>query len=205
MPKCALDAPLDLTLRDGTPIRIRGVRPEDRALIQDGLKRFSRTSTYHRFFTPVVRFSDEHLQYLTEVDGTNHCALGALDQSGETPTGVGIARYIRLDDEPTVAEAAVSVLDAYQGNGAGSLLLAALSQCAAENGVEVFRGYLLNANRRFIRHLLQLGASRQESHSGIVQMDFPVRAHGRDIQKTPETRLARWAWQQIEAAQREKE
>ncbi len=200
MPPCALHRPLDVALRDDTPIRIRAVQPKDRALIQEGLERFSRTSTYHRFFTPVVQFTEEHLRYLTEVDGRDHCALGALDRSADIPIGVGIARYIRLPEEPKVAEAAVSVLDAYQGKGAGSLLLAALSQCAQVHDVETFRGYLLDANRRFIDHLLRLGAVQKESHSGIVRVEVPVQAR-HDDGAAEGAEVTRWAWRQIWAAQ----
>jgi len=192
--------PVELTLDDGTEIRIRRVRPDDRELIRKGLRHFSQRSTYMRFFTPVVRFSEEHLDYLTDVDGVDHLALGALDVTGGEEQGVGVARYIRLRQEPHVAEAAVAVLDAYQGRGIGSLLLAALSRCAAAHGIEIFRAYLLEENRRFLRFLQAIGAIRQQKEGDIVQVDLPVYRELSQLPEGPETRTARGAWKQLDAA-----
>lgn len=202
MPEASrLQLPLETTLEDETAVRIRFVRPEDKELIRRGLREFSEESLYHRFFTPVITFSDEHLKYLTEVDYRDHCAIGILDISEAEPHGIGLARYIRLKDEPNVAEAAVSIVDAYQGRGAGSLLLAALSQLGAENGINIFRGYLIDDNRRFIRYLSGLGALRQQASGSVVELDLPVYTCLEDIPITPETAKARWAWERLRAAQ----
>lgn len=197
---CASEMSLEIVLDEDLRLRIRGVRPEDKALLQKGVQQLSARSTYQRFFTPIVRFTEDDLRYLTEVDGRDHCALGAIDLSQEEPAGVGIARYIRLPDEPEVAEAAVSVIDAYQGRGIGSLLLVALSRCAVENGVERLRGYLLETNRRFIRYLTALGATQQVVESGVVRIDLPVYRRLRELPRTPETERVRRAWRQIDRA-----
>ncbi len=196
-----LHLPIDTTLSDDTPVRIRHVRPEDKDLIRKGLQEFSSQSIYHRFFTPVIEFSEEHLRYLTEVDHHNHCAIGMLDLSGDEPHGIGLARYIRLRDEPDVAEAAVSVIDAYQGRGAGSLLLAALSHLGAANGLRAFRGYLIEDNRQFIRYLVALGALSQQASGSVVELDLPVYTRLDQIPDTPATQTARWAWRCLRAAQ----
>lgn len=195
--------PVELDIEPGLRIRLRHVRPSDKALLQDGLAHFSRRSTIQRFFTPVVTFSEEQLEYLTNVDGTDHVALGALDVTDGTERGVGIARYIRLPDSSHVAEAAVSVVDAYQGRGIGSVLLAALSQCAAAGGIRTFRAYVWAENRRFLRYLAALGATCQSSENGIIQVDLPVRVQQSDIPEGAATATARRAWQRWEAARSE--
>lgn len=194
------DFPIELQLKGGLRIRLRYVRPSDKDLIQKGLAHFSRRSTYQRFFTPVVTFSEAHLDYLTDVDGENHVALGALDVTSGTEEGVGIARYIRLENAPSVAEAAVSVLDAYQSLGLGSLLLAALARCAAAGGIETFRAYVMEDNRRFLQYLMALGAERRDGEGGIVEIDLPVVTSEEQIPDGPATRTARWAWRCIEQA-----
>lgn len=195
-----LDFPIELQLRDGLCLRLRHVHPSDKDLLRKGLAHFSQRSTYQRFFTPVVAFSEKHLDYLTNVDGIAHVALGALDVTSEVEEGVGIARYIRLEATPSVAEAAVSVLDAYQSRGIGSLLLAALTRCAAANGIDTFRAYVMEDNRRFLQYLMALGAERREGAGGIVEIDVPVVTSEEQIPDGPATRTARWAWQRIERA-----
>jgi GNAT superfamily N-acetyltransferase len=197
-----LPLPVELDVEPGLRIRIRHVQPSDKALLRDGLARFSRQSTYQRFFTPVVRFSEDQLEYLTNVDGAEHVALGALDVTGGTEHGVGIARYIRLPETPDVAEAAVSVIDAYQSRGIGSLLLAALSQFAAARSIHTFRAYVLAGNRRFLQYLIALGATCQSGESGVVQVDLPVRADRSELPEQPVTVTARWAWDRLDAARR---
>lgn len=192
--------PVELRLADDVLLRIRAVAPRDRELIREGLARFSRQSTYQRFFTPVVTFSEAHLDYLTDVNGTDHVAIGALNVATGGEEGVGIARYIRLADAPHVAEAAISVLDAYQSRGIGSLLLAVLSQYAAAAGIEAFRAYVLADHGRFLQYLLALGAELRERDGGIVALDVPVIADGRQIPAGPATRTARWAWRRIQEA-----
>lgn len=194
------DFPIELQLKGGLRLRLRHVRPGDKELLRSGLAHFSRRSTYQRFFTPVVTFSDEALDYLTDVDGVDHVALGALDVTAGTEKGVGIARYIRLADPPSAAEAAVSVLDAYQRRGIGSLLLAALARCAAADGIETFRAYVLQDNHRFLQYLTALGAERRDAGGGIVEIDLPVVTTEKQIPDGPATRTARWAWQRIERA-----
>ena len=51
----------------------------------------------------------------------DHEALGA--RAADTGDGVGVARYVRLESQPDVAEAAVAVLDEWQHRGVGSALL----------------------------------------------------------------------------------
>jgi GNAT superfamily N-acetyltransferase len=61
---------------------------------------------------------------------------------------------VRLRAEPEVAEAAVTVVDALQGQGLGKLLLRRLSEAARERGIRRFRGQVLTENTA-ARKLLQ--------------------------------------------------
>ena len=55
-----------------------------------------------------------------------------------TGQGVGVARYVRELDRPHVAEAAVTVVDAWQHRGLGGKLLRRLCARATENRIRVF-------------------------------------------------------------------
>ena len=95
---------LNIQLRDGAPVLLRPVLPEDRQRLQHGLLLMSAESRYRRFFSPMPAFSEEQLRYFTEVDQENHVAWIALDPSAPGLPGLGIARFIRNPDEPTMAE-----------------------------------------------------------------------------------------------------
>lgn len=176
---------------------LRPITPDDRKRILEGLQSLSVETSYRRFFTPTFYPSEATLRYLTHPDGERHVALGAVDCTREGTPGIGAARYVRLAEQPSVAEAAVVVVDAYQQRGVGSLLLAALSRVAADRGVVRFRGYVLADNRAFLTYLRALGAVNEKAHDGVIQLDVPVYAREAALPKAPETERARWAWRTL--------
>src|SRR5256885_12566047 len=102
-------------LRDGSTVIIRPVRPEDRELFVAGFERMSGESRYRRFMSHKKRLSERELDFFTRLDHDLHEAIGAIDDV--TGEGAGVARMHRRPDDPTVAEAAVTVVDACQGRG----------------------------------------------------------------------------------------
>ncbi len=161
-------------LRDGTPVLLRQIRPEDRERLAEGLQQLSPASRYLRFHEVIDELSDEQLDYLTQVDHVDHEAIVAVDLDHPEVPGIGVARYIRDQDEPTVAEAAVTVADDYQGTGAGTLLLGALAARARANGVTVFRNYVLDGNRVMLEVFDHLGARRERETDGLWRVDLDV-------------------------------
>lgn len=138
----------ELTLRDGTRARLRMIGPADKERLVEGLQRLSPQSRYLRFFTDKERLTEGELRYLTEIDGENHFALGAsrVGDDGQEGEGLGIGRFVRLRDEPQVAEPALAVVDDAQGLGLGRILLLRLVTAATERGVKVFRCDFLAIN-----------------------------------------------------------
>ena len=183
---------------DGLQVRIRPITPADRERILKGLREISAETSFHRFFTPSFYPNENQLRYLTEVDGEQHVALGAVDASTEGEPGLGAARYVRLADEPDVAEAAVLVVDRFQQRGIGTLLLAALSRVAHEKGVRVFRAYVMQDNRQFLGYLRGLDPIREEAHDGIIEVDLPVYARLDDLPDDPRIDRARRAWRRMQ-------
>jgi RimJ/RimL family protein N-acetyltransferase len=172
--RSALDgARFETALRDGTPVLIRPVRPEDKGLLREGLARLSEESRYRRFMAPVNQLSEEQLTYLTEVDYVNHFAWVAV-KADDPREGLGVARYVRLADEPEVAEAAVTVLDEHQGHGLGTVLLGLLAATAREAGVRTFRAYVLEENAPMRALLEQLGAHTEFDSAGLLRMDVEL-------------------------------
>lgn len=171
-------------LRDGTPVLFRPIRPSDRDRLAAGLTRLSPASRYLRFHADVDELTDEQLDYLTVVDHVDHEAIVAIDLDRPDAPGVGVARYIREPYDPTVAEAAITVVDDYHGRGAGTLLLGALAGRARDNGVEVFRSYVLDGNQAMIEVFDHLGAWRQLETDGLWRVDLPIPVDDADVPRS---------------------
>src|SRR4029450_3658992 len=100
-------------LPDGTLVRTRPLRPDDREKLRNGFARLSPQSKYRRFFSVPATLSEASLTYLTTTDGQNHVAIGAeLGAEGaDTSYGIGIARFVGLTEDPEGGEAAVAGVD----------------------------------------------------------------------------------------------
>ena len=138
---------LGVELRDGSRVRVRPIEPTDRDALAAGFERLSDRSRYRRFLAATPRLTSTLLTYLTEVDHHDHEALLAFDEA--TGDAVGVARFVR-EDEPTSAEAAVTVVDDWHGRGLGTSLLEMLSDRAREEGIRRFTATLLAENSEML-------------------------------------------------------
>ena len=146
------------TLRDGTPVLVRPVQPDDKWRIEDGLTRMSPASVYQRFCRSVARLSENELRYLTEVDQVRHIAWGAVDPEEPSQPGLAVARLIAELDCPARAEVALTVVDSFRGIGLGTLLLATLCVLAQQQGIRTLRACILPENSLMIGWFRRLGA-----------------------------------------------
>jgi RimJ/RimL family protein N-acetyltransferase len=161
--------------RDGRTIVIRALQPGDKPLLVEGLKQMSEESRYRRFLAPKPSFTAAELAYLTELDHHDHEALIAIEPESGEP--VGVARYVRLADEPEVAEAALAVVDEWQHRGVGTALLRILNARARQQDVRRFRATVLSDNQPMLRLLDQAGlqpAGRESSGPGVQALEFDL-------------------------------
>lgn len=163
--------------RSHSSIQVRPIEPADKAELAAAFGRLSPESRYRRFFSPRSSLGERELRYLTEVDHRDHEALIAVDPgSGQ---GIGVARYVRLEDRPATAELGVVVRDDRQGEGIGSLLLQRLAVAARANGIERFSALILEDNRPMLNLIEELGdVEVQEHESGTVRLEVPLPAEG---------------------------
>jgi RimJ/RimL family protein N-acetyltransferase len=81
--------------------------------------------------------------------------VGAVDLvTGEV---VGIARFVRDEDDPRAAEVAFEVVDPCQGAGVGSRLLRELASLARRDGIERFTAYVVPGNESALALLRRAG------------------------------------------------
>jgi len=166
------DSANEVVLRDGTRVEIRPIRPADRELLREGFSQLSDESRYRRFLTPIEMLSPSQLAYLTEVDHRDHEALIATVSRTGAPAGV--ARYIREPGSDR-AEAAVTVVDPWQGRGLGTALTRELAKRAVANGIEAFTGLLLAENQDMIDLFAPVGKVRITERSGqTLEVEVPL-------------------------------
>jgi len=172
----ALASGLPITLRDGSPVYVRPIRPEDADELRAGFERLSPESRYRRFLTYTEHLGPAFVRYLTDVDHHDHEALIAVAEDG---SGVGVARYVRSASDRASAEAAVTVVDDWQGRGAGTALLALLADRARAEGIERFTALLLASNREMLALFRELGVVRTiDRRSGTIEIEIALPATG---------------------------
>ena len=98
---------------------------------------------------------------------------------------VGECRFVRLADQPDTADLGVTVVDAWQGRGLGSALLARLSERALEAGIEYFTAEVLAENRAMLALLPALGQVESEQAGPVitarVEIAEPAQHTGQDL------------------------
>lgn len=161
----AFITPVPVRARDGTELWLRPVLPGDTERVAHGHVRFSPETLYRRFLS--VRTPTEALlRFLFEVDYVDHF-VWVVTHGADGPV-VADGRFVRDPDDPTLAEIAFTVADAYQGRGIGGLLLAALAVAARIDGVKRFQARVLTDNLPARAMLDRFEAEWERDEPGIV-------------------------------------
>jgi N-acetylglutamate synthase-like GNAT family acetyltransferase len=136
-------------LRDGTPVRIRRARPDDRAGVADFLRRLSRDSLELRFFS-AVQSEVVASQILDPHPLEDHVSL--LMESVTPLPGriIAHAELARFPQHRREAEVAFLVVDDCQGLGAATLLLEELVREARHRKIAVLDAVVLTTNPAMI-------------------------------------------------------
>ncbi|QLL06580.1 GNAT family N-acetyltransferase [Mycobacterium vicinigordonae] len=159
----AFITPIPVRLRDGSELMLRPVLPGDSERTVHGHVHFSSETIYRRFMSARAP-SLAMMHYLAEVDYVDHFVWVMVD--GSDP--VADARFVRDQEDPTVAEIAFTVADAYQGRGIGTFLIDALSVAARVDGVERFSARMLSDNLPMRTIMDRAGAVWQREDVGVI-------------------------------------
>lgn len=154
-------------------VATRPVRPDDEARFYRLWPRLSRDTIYRRFHAPLHRLPAETVHRLVVVDHDQREAVVA--EMGDEV--IGVARYDRLPTDPSTAEFAVVVEDAWQGVGIGRQLIVELLRLAAGRGVRTMAATVQEDNDRMvglIRRLLP--ESRFTADDGVYDVTAQLTA-----------------------------
>jgi acetyltransferase len=136
-------------LKDGTPVTIRPIRPEDEPLMVQFHTTLSERSVYLRYFCSLslsTRVEHERLVRICFGSYDRGFALVADRKNPETGQHevLGVGRFSAINRAE--AEAAVLVSDRWQGRGLGTELLASVARAAREEKFQRLSGEILRDN-----------------------------------------------------------
>jgi acetyltransferase len=143
-------------LRDGTPVIIRPIRPEDSGMEQEFVRHLSDDTRYFRFMGGLRELPSKKLRFFTEIDYKRHMAFVATILREGKELEIGAARYVATD-EPGHCEFAIVIDDAWQGSGVGGMLMFSLERAACEQGFKTMEGIVLADNHNMLKFARQLG------------------------------------------------
>jgi GNAT superfamily N-acetyltransferase len=105
----------------------------------------------------------------------------------ESGHGIGVARFVRLPEDPELAEFAIAVADSWHGVGVGTALLRRLTMRAREEGIRRFSAEILSENRPMLHLVQELGEVEvKERGRGAVavEVELPDEGIGAPLART---------------------
>jgi RimJ/RimL family protein N-acetyltransferase len=172
MPKAAKFSSVE-SLRDGRRVEIRALRHRDRNGLEQAVSRSSAESLRRRFFSVRRHFSDQEMEFFSDIDFVSHVALVVVAEEGGGPVIVGGGRYILV--EPGRAEVAFALIDEYQGQGIGAALTRHLAAIARDAGLKELIAEVLPENTAMLEVFKKSGlhpTTRREA--GIVHVTLQL-------------------------------
>ena len=152
---CAPRATRQETLLDGTRVLIRPIHAHDVALERRFIEALSPASRRFRFLDTIVSPSDALLKQMTGVDQDRDAAYIAVIEVDGHETEIGVARFCATPNGHD-CEFAVTVADAWQMKGLGTLLVGRLIDIARSRGITQMHSSDAADNtsmRKFAEHL----------------------------------------------------
>ncbi len=134
----------------GQEITIRPAKVVDERRIQEHFYSLDKNDVVSRFFHEKDRFVADEMESVSQVDYIKNLTLIATVGEFGFSKVVGVAEY-QLDEDPNIAEIALSVSKSFQGMGLGTHLIKKLAEAAIENDIAGFMAYTSPKNEGMIR------------------------------------------------------
>ncbi|MFN8373912.1 MAG: bifunctional acetate--CoA ligase family protein/GNAT family N-acetyltransferase [Anaerolineae bacterium] len=155
-------------MKDGTPVTIRPIKPEDEPLMVKFHETLSDRTVYQRYFFPMTltqRVSHERLARICFIDYDRELwfvVSKQVDNKEEVIAAGYIGKYLNSKD----AEIVLLVSDAYQHTGIGSTMFKHMMQVAREEGITRFVGEVLADNAIMLGFVKKFGFTVEPTADG---------------------------------------
>ncbi|MEJ5330934.1 MAG: GNAT family N-acetyltransferase [Desulfobaccales bacterium] len=163
----------DWLLEDGTPVRLRPIRPEDEPLVKELLENCSDETLYFRYFRLIKSFPHSFLIRFTQNDYDREIGLAAFGTPPAPEVMMGVGRLVMSPDRSS-AEFAVIVADPWQGKGLGSKLISRVIEIARDHGVRFLWGEVLAENKPMLALVQKMGFTIHPPEGGIRRVTMEL-------------------------------
>ncbi|MCE7730155.1 bifunctional acetate--CoA ligase family protein/GNAT family N-acetyltransferase [Vibrio campbellii] len=163
-----------VTLRDGQPILLRPILPEDEPIHAEFINSVSKEDLYNRFFSDVGEFNHEALANLTQIDYDREMAFVAVAFDENGPSIIGVARALITPDNSD-AEFAILVRSDLKGKGLGKVLMQKIITYCQAKGTKQMSGMTMPTNRGMLSLAQSLGFELDVQFAdGTADMILPL-------------------------------
>jgi GNAT superfamily N-acetyltransferase len=150
-----VEAPVSITLPDGTQVMIRKAQTKDALLIQEMHDRLSPNSIRLRY-NGVCKPGLEDLRCLCGLTSSAGVVIAATIVEPQEMV-IALAQYQVDPQDKNAAEPGLLVEDLFQGQGLGKALLDCLAQYALQNGLDTFIALVHPTNLPVLQMLSRCG------------------------------------------------
>lgn len=161
------------TLRNGTQVLLRPIRPEDEPMGREMFAGVSEETLRVRFFT-TQKITHHLLIRFCNIDYDREIGIVAEISEGDKKRLIGGARFIREPDSRT-AQFALLVKDDYQGMGLGAKFIDILIGIAHDKELDELYGVVLTENYKMIELAKKLGFDVTREPDGISKVTLSLR------------------------------
>jgi acyl-CoA hydrolase/GNAT superfamily N-acetyltransferase len=173
-----------ITLKDGTEIFMRPVKPIDERLLQEFFYSMSDREVYYRFLHSIKAFPRKDMQRMVNIDYHREMSVLALAGEFGKQEVAGVGRYIL--DGSELPEVDFAVQEKFQGKGLGRVIMEYITGIARDRGFKGIQAVVMSDNQASLHILTHLGyAVTGTMGQGIIEakvhFDRPVEEASVDL------------------------
>jgi GNAT superfamily N-acetyltransferase len=145
-----------VTLKDGTKVLLRPIKPSDATLKQHLFYSLTKESVSRRFLGSLKAMPMRRVWPYVAVDYDNEMSIVVTVTEGRTENIVAIGSYAKIP-HTTTAEVSFVVRDDWQNRGLGTMLFNHLLEIAKKKGVTGFTAWVSTNNTRMMHVFKKCG------------------------------------------------
>jgi acetyltransferase len=145
-----------VTLRDGTALLVRPIRPDDEQLYARFFAGVTKNDLRLRFFSPINDFGHAFVARFTQIDYARAMAFIAIEPSSGEMLGV-VRLYVNSTYD--TGEYAILLRSDLKGRGLGWILMQTIIDYARSEGLQTIEGQVLSENTTMVSMCRELGFS----------------------------------------------
>lgn len=161
------------TLKSGTEVLLRPIRPEDEKMEAEMFQNFSPKTQRFRFFQVVKNVSHEMLVRYTQIDYDREIAIVAEVKEGDQRKLAGVVRLI-ADPYNEAAEFAIVVADPWQNQGLGNIFSDYILEIARKRNIGMIYASFLKDNH-IMKYLFEKRAFTITSTEDVYKAELKLR------------------------------